>query len=367
MGGVTGRASAMKLLVLFFALSAACVCAYTPSFSEEVKEFVKTTEHLKNFVDLAMNNEVEAARQIRESPLAAIMPNITVPEFNPYANATTAMPLVVAHGMGDSCFNPGMKSVTQAAGNHLGVYSTCIPTGSNDIMDTIDGFLLNMDKSVDAFKKRVDADPKLKNGFDAFGLSQGNNVIRGYITKYNDPPVRNFMSICGINAGVGAFPQCSPQFPVIGGVCKVLTEVLGFLAYNPLSQGILFQADYFRDPSKTNKTSYLKYSQLAQWNNEGKVNQQYKDNWAKTSKFVWVKGTLDTVVWPREGEWWGAMDPADPFKKVDVMKDTRWYKEDLFGLQTADKAGKNFFESFVGEHIRMTEKQLYGWLDKHFK
>merc|ERR1712146_273921 len=95
--------------------------------------------------------------------------------------------------------------------------------------------------SVEYFAKRVDADPKLKNGFDAFGLSQGNNVIRGYITKYNNPPVRNFMSICGINAGVGAFPQCSPKFPVVGGICKALTEVLGLLAYNPISQGILFQ------------------------------------------------------------------------------------------------------------------------------
>merc|ERR1712159_755874 len=188
------------------------------------------------------------------------MPNVTVGPFKVNANASQ-LPVVVAHGMGDSCFNPGMKSVTQAAGNHLGVYSTCIPTGGSQIMDTIDGFLLNMDKSVDAFKKKVDADPKLKNGFDAFGLSQGNNVIRGYITKYNDPPVRNSMSICGINAGVGAFPQCSPKIPIVGGVCKALTEVLGTAAYYKLSQGILFQADYFRDPSKVNTSAYLKHSQ----------------------------------------------------------------------------------------------------------
>merc|ERR1711907_417392 len=352
---------------LLFLGALACVCAYSPSFTEEQHAFVRTTEHLKSFVELAMTNEKEAAKQIAESPLAAIMPNMTIPEFNFNANAT-AVPLVVAHGMGDSCFNPGMKSVTQAAGNHLGVYSTCIPTGGSQIMDTIDGFLLNMDKSVDAFKKKVDADPKLKNGFDAFGLSQGNNVIRGYITKYNDPPVRNFMSICGINAGVGAFPQCSPKFPVVGGICKALTEVLGLLAYNPISQGILFQADYFRDPSKVNTSAYLKHSQLADWNGEDKVNPTYKANWAKTSKYIWVKGTMDTVVWPREGEWWGAMSevPGEEFKIVNKMKDTRWYKEDTFGLATADAQGKNFFESFKGEHIRFTETELFGWLAKYF-
>jgi len=356
-------------VLLAIALIATVSSAYETSFSEAQHDLIKGTSALRDIVKLAAENEQEAARQIAESPLAHIFSNATVgqiPEFNTNATAT-AMPLVVAHGMGDSCFNPGMKQVTTAAGNHLGVYATCIPTGGSQITDTIDGFLLNMDKSVEAFKKRVDADPKLKNGFDAFGLSQGNNVIRGYITKYNNPPVRNFMSICGINAGVGAFPQCSPKFPVVGGICKALTEVLGLLAYNPISQGILFQADYFRDPSKVNTSAYLKHSQLADWNGEDKVNPTYKANWAKTSKYIWVKGTMDTVVWPNEGEWWGAMSPSDPWKTLNTMKDTRWYKEDTFGLATADKAGKNFFESFKGEHIRFTMTELYGWLDKYFK
>merc|ERR1711871_936087 len=359
--GVDGSDN-MKTLICLFAL-AAFVSAI--EFSDVQKDFISTTEHLKAIVELAESNPAELAAQIAASPLAAIATNVTVPPFR--TNSTSTVPLVVAHGMGDSCFNPGMKSITQASGNHLGVYSTCIPTADSHIMDTIDGFLKNMDKSVDFFAKKVKADPKLANGFDAFGLSQGNNVIRGYITKYNDPPVRNFMSICGINAGVGAFPQCSPQFPVIGGVCKTLTEVLGLLAYNPISQGILFQADYFRDPSKVNTSAYLKHSQLADWNGEDKVNPTYKANWAKTSKYIWVKGTMDTVVWPNEGEWWGAMSPSDPWKTVNTMKDTRWYKEDTFGLATADKAGKNFFESFKGEHIRFTMTELYGWLDKYFK
>ena len=98
-------------------------------------------------------------------------------------------------------------------------YSVCIPTGDSRIKDTIAGFLTNMDDSVDIFAEKVRADPKLANGFNAFGLSQGNNLIRGYIQKYNDPPVNTFMSICGINAGVGAFPSCSPQGK-IGGICK---------------------------------------------------------------------------------------------------------------------------------------------------
>ena len=48
-------------------------------------------------------------------------------------------------------------------------------------MDTIDGFLKNMHASVDEFAKRVRNDPKLAGGFNAFGLSQGNNLIRGCV------------------------------------------------------------------------------------------------------------------------------------------------------------------------------------------
>merc|ERR1719482_1317639 len=143
--------------------------------------------------------------------------------------------------MGDSCFNPGFKSVTKAVGDKLSTYATCIPTGDNLISDTVNGFLLNMDKSVDVFAKKVRADPKLQGGFYAMGLSQGNNLIRGYIQKYNDPPVHAFLSICGINAGVAAFPMCSPQIPLLGKVCLAFNSLLGDLAYIPLVQSILFQ------------------------------------------------------------------------------------------------------------------------------
>lgn len=50
-------------------------------------------------------------------------------------------------------------------------------------MCRINGFLLNMDKSVEVFAAKVRADPNLKNGFNAFGLSQGNNLIHGTSTE----------------------------------------------------------------------------------------------------------------------------------------------------------------------------------------
>jgi len=223
---------------------------------------------------------------------------------------------------------------------------------------------LQMDKSVDVFAKKIKADPKLQNGFNAIGFSQGNSLIRGYIQKYNDPPVNFVLHVHGTVSGVAGFPQCDPT----SSFCKGVAHLCGSLSYNSLVQGILFQADYFRDPTKVNSTAYKTHSQLAQWNNEGlTVNKNINMNFAKTNKFVMVKALGDTMVFPNEGEWWGHFaDGSDDYKTVLRMNETDWYKSDLFGLKTANEAGKIHFESTPGNHLQFTEKELFGWIDKYF-
>merc|ERR1719247_2816036 len=121
-------------------------------------------------------------------------------------------------------------------------------------------------------------------------------------------------------------------------------------------QDVLFQANFYRDPTGLNHTDFLDNNQLAQWNGEGRsgtFNETFKENFLKTSTNVWVKGLLDTVVWPREGEWWGQVAPGDPWDAPALpMAQSSWYLQDTFGLRTASQQHKNHFESFMGEHIR---------------
>merc|ERR1712028_184490 len=112
-------------IIAVAALLIASANAYDLGFSEDVRAFIEGTEHLKAIVEMAEQDEAGLAQLIVESPLAAIASNVTV---GPWMEKNNSVPLVVAHGMGDSCFNPGMQSITKASGNHLGVYSTCIPT-----------------------------------------------------------------------------------------------------------------------------------------------------------------------------------------------------------------------------------------------
>jgi palmitoyl-protein thioesterase len=236
-----------------------------------------------------------------------------------------------------------------------------------------------MDASVDVFASKVAADPYLQNGFHAIGLSQGNNVIRGYIARYNTPSVHTFISINGVNAGEGTVPGCFPSLQDndkkhhdidntderLGGICSLLLEQASRRAYSDFAQEHSFQANYWRDPREEKAEMYHQYSQLARWNNEGPNNNNstYNENWAKTQKFVWVMATQDGMVWPSQGEWWGQPDSKDPFNTpVIPMNETDWYVNDLFGLKTAQEAGKNFFESFDGDHLQFSIEDFDRWV-----
>jgi palmitoyl-protein thioesterase len=307
------------------------------------------------------------------------------------------LPVVLAHGMGDSCFNSGMQHVTATVAQWLSegngnsssssaVYTVCIPTGATRGEDTKNGYFLSMDASVDAFATAVASDPKLQRGFHALGFSQGNNVIRGYIAQHNSPAVHTFLSVNGVNAGIGAVPYCRPSFRDrrirIGNsnnnntsssgtrgysVCDLLMEQASKRAYTEFAQEHSFQANYWRDPRPAAQEAYRTFSQLARWNNEaGFINETLRTNWARTSQFVWILADGDSMVWPREGEWWGSPDPLDPtFRTILPMTASAWYVNDLFGLRTAQEHGRNAFESFPGDHLQFTEADLHRWVSTY--
>lgn len=71
------------------------------------------------------------AEKLRHSSLSSVLPDMAPPlskKTSPRHNEQT-LPLVFLHGMGDSCFNRGMESLTESSGEYMGVYSVCIPTG----------------------------------------------------------------------------------------------------------------------------------------------------------------------------------------------------------------------------------------------
>jgi palmitoyl-protein thioesterase len=279
-----------------------------------------------------------------------------------------AFPTVTAHGMGDSCFNSGMKEITALIGTTLGTYSVCIPTG-NRLTDTTNGFLMTMNDNVDVFAAKILKDAQLKDGFNCVGFSQGVSLCRGYVQKYNGvggyPAVQNFLSVHGTCSGVAGFPNCDPD-GLLGPVCKPLAHLVGDIAYTAETQKILFQIDYYRDPNRVGTDAYKQNSQIADWNNEGVgSNATYKANFVKVKRFIMIKALKDTMIYPNEGEWWGHFADGS-LRTVLPMKETKWYKDDLFGLKTVDEAGKLHFNTTEDNHLQFSKEQLAWWVKHQF-
>ena len=79
------------------------------------------------------NRLVDVRHSVKYPPVRATIQRHRLGEAN-------AVPVVFAHGMGDSCFNSGMQRITARVSTQLnGVYSTCIATGSTHTEDTNNG------------------------------------------------------------------------------------------------------------------------------------------------------------------------------------------------------------------------------------
>jgi palmitoyl-protein thioesterase len=128
-----------------------------------------------------------------------------------------------------------------------------------------------MNDNLEIFADSVRSNVHLQDGFHAVGFSQGNNLIRGYIAKYNQPTVHTFLSINGVNAGIGAVPYCraspskklqqQPQEPSpdLMSMCDLLMEQASHRAYTEFAQQHSFQANYWRDPRPSMREKYQKY------------------------------------------------------------------------------------------------------------
>lgn len=328
----------------------------------EVKANVRSENSLEDFQEEVKRDPIAFANKLRHSSLAGVYSPKGAKRrggSSPQRLENDNLPLVFVHGMGDSCFNQGMKSITEASGEYLDVYSICIPTGETWLEDTLNGFFMNMNDNVDVFAKKVKDDAHLSKGFNCVGLSQGNNICRGYIQRYNDPTVHTHLSIHGPVVGVAALPRCQER----DDVCQKVDALLSKMAYTEKMQDLLFQANYFRDVNFVDTGEYKDTSQIANWNNEGDIfDPSVKENFLKTKTFAMIKAEKDTVVVPREGEWFGAYADND-YSTILSMTETDWYRDDLFGLRTADEEGKLAFNTTKGNHLDFSYDELYGWLD----
>lgn len=279
--------------------------------------------------------------------------------------AASPLPVVMWHGMGDSCCNPQSMGRIQAVieGNIPGVYVKSIMLGSDQDEDVTDGFIGVVNDQIASVCSMLAADPKLRGGFNAIGFSQGGQFIRAYVERCNNPPVRNLITVGGQHQGVYGFPNC-PGVNVT--VCEWIRELLDLGAYNSWIQNFLVQAQYWQDP--LDDAGYLSGNIfLPDINNALPTkNQTYKNNILKLSNFVMVKFTEDTMVQPIESEWFGFYAPGQD-QTVLPLRQTPLYTEDWLGLKQLDQQGKLAFYTVVGEHLQFSMQWFNETIIPYFK
>jgi len=302
-----------------------------------------------------------------------------VVEFQGSDEATGAggngIPVVMMHGMGDFANNPmGMVPLRKLIAKTADAYVHSVELCSDatklagcDEEDQSNGFFMTMDHQVDQFARVVRADKNFTGGFNAIGFSQGNAVIRGYIHKYNDPPVKSFVSMHGVLMGVNGLPQCPMNITGVGFLCRTVDAIVSHAGvYTGYVQNHLAQANYFRDAE--NLETYRSHGHwLPYINNEvkGKENETYTQNFKALEKLVLVMAEDDTMVHPKESEHFGFFKDGSR-KELVAMKDAPWYQEDWFGLKSLDEAKKIDFYSTPGNHLRFKEDFLVEMVKKYF-
>ena len=67
----------------------------------------------------------------------------------------------------------------------------------------------------------------------------------------------------------------------------------------------------------------------------------------------------DTVVFPRQSEWFGAYNDH---RRIMMMKEQQFYQDNWNGLKTLYESGRMFFYSGPGEHMYINQEMINTYL-----
>merc|ERR1712095_58618 len=271
--------------------------------------------------------------------------------FLAFSQAQESLPVVIWHGMGDSCCNPvsmgRIKEVIEAETNS---YVLSLKIGLTIIDDTINGFLKPVDKQIEMVCQQLAEDPELQNGYNAIGFSQGGQFLRAVAQRCPQPPMKNLITFGAQHQGVFGFPNCPGEMDPF---CDIVRDLLNYGAYVEFVQDFLVQAQYWHDPLHF-ETYVEKSLFIAEVNNEkAEKNASYAINLAQLENFVMVKHNQDSMVEPRESGHFEFYYPGQA-DVIQPLKESPIYTEDRIGLKTLDESGRLHFLSVEGNHLEFS-------------
>lgn len=267
--------------------------------------------------------------------------------------AANPVPLVIWHGMGDSCCNPlSMGRIKKLVEKQVpGIYVRSLEIGANIADDELNGFFMGAEKQIGMVCAKLSTDDKLKQGFNVMGFSQGGQFLRALVQQCPNVTVRNLLSVGGQHQGVYGFPRCIGDNVTL---CNIARRLLNLGAYDGIVQNHLVQAQYWHDP--LNEDEYKKKCVfLPDINQENSFNPDYKARLSKLNNLILVKFLEDEMVQPRESEWFGFYKPGQT-KELYTLFESDLYQKDLLGLKQLNDTGRLHFLGAPFDHLQFTEE-----------
>ncbi|CAK9304713.1 unnamed protein product [Gordionus sp. m RMFG-2023] len=209
-----------------------------------------------------------------------------------------------------------------------------------------DGYFLDVNEQIKIVCDKLKNDSRYNKGYNAIGFSQGGQFLRGLAQRCPQPPMHNLISLGGQHQGVYGLPRC----PGIKSLCDKVRYILNTMAYREYVQKHLVQSQFWHDPM--NETLYKANSSfLGDINQERSFNPSYKANLMKLNKLVLIKFLKDSIVIPRESEWFGFYKPGSNTILMN-MNQTDLYQKDLLGLKEMQDNQKLDLLSYPDDHLR---------------
>lgn len=266
-------------------------------------------------------------------------------------------PLVLWHGLGDSCHSEGMDRITQVLQDTLpGVHVHLVCLDEDEGRDADAGLLGDVVEQVAAACRQLAEDPKLANGFNALGFSQGGVFLRGVVEMCTAVQVRTLVTFGSPHLGVADLP--TSHCGAWDWVCRQRDRALKAQVWREAVQHLVVPAQYFRtwDTGYDQYLEHLHY--LAHLNSERPHANlsRYAEQMLRLTQLVLVMFDQDTVLKPKELAW--VMGDTDASGEMYRFEDTVVYRNDTFGLRLLHTRGRVAFHTVDDEHMRFSDEFL---------
>lgn len=137
-------------------------------------------------------------------------------------------------------------------------------------------------------------------------------------------------------------------------MCDFINGLTDKAIYFSFVQEHVGPAGYFKDPK--NFKDYSEYCKfLPGLNNEAANKSTNEMKFGSLNHALLIMFTEDTMVYPKESEWFWEFDDNKNLLKVE---DTDLYKNDEIGLKGLMEANKVDFVSIKGDHLQFTQDDL---------